>query len=645
MKKSTHCEQIALILSGLFLWLWMRQASLSPLNESGVFFGHNFNLAAYLGGAFSTLLLFIALTVIPAFLTRHSTAADAPWMRRILTGIYGIVGAVLLYAVYRIYTDEMTLFPGDVVASYFWHTVPHKFFYCSVLLLTVLTLWSIRKNQAANRRLRFSLTLLFASINAVLLFAPNFVEDIGGGIQHIDAYTTSITNVMHFVPFGKTSMSIYGHYALLYLPLVKLLGNNYIAIAIAIAIFAFLTYFAVFYAAGIVLRSDWIFFLTITAITGTTTILSRRGQYYQINPHRILFPALILLLIALEEYRFQKRSRSIRILELVLGTLAIIWNLETGLFSVIILSAHGLFDALREHRLFTKEVWIEILYRILYCILSFLLAWGFVGIYNLLTGGSFGSILTYIYPIMSGTYNVNNLRLPLPGSTALYVFETILFVLTAIVLFTRRLFGADPSSPRDAVLFSAALSGCASIVYFLNRTAFGNMSIQHMQFTLLLGLLADPLFQRNEPLTKRLKDASAVFPTVGTAVLYFGLLWLSVEALITMPVAASNRAQKTWSMESVNAIIYDIEQTVPKDTFAVGIGVPLLYQQMGWDTRCHLIDALDMNEINRQKCSELMANENEILTTDEPDPDIWEVRAQWDLTHGYILKYAVRKAS
>ncbi len=643
MKRDSYSEIPAVIVSGVFFWLWMRAAALSPYNESGVFLGRNFNLLAYIGGAVCTFFVFLILQTALSFLMKNRAARESPVLHTLLLTAAGAVFLVLLYVMYRIYRDEMTIFPGDVVASYFRHTVPHKAYYLFLLALTLMTFWCVRRHSR-NRRLRIVLSLVTAGINALLLYAPNMIVDGGGGMQHIDAYTTSITNVMHFIPFSETSLSIYGHYGLIYLPLVKLFGNSYMAIAVAIAVFSFITYFAVCAAADIVIENDWVFALTAMAVTGTTTILSRRGQYYQINPHRLLFPALVILLIVLEEYRFTEKQNRFRIpAELILGTLSLVWNLETGLFSVIILSAHELFRVLGRNRLFSVPVLMTVIRKAAYCIVSFLLAYGIVGCYNLMTGGSFGSIRTYIYPLMSGTYNVNNLRLPLPGATALYVFEALLFVITVTVTAVRQLLQPETQNRRQAVLFTVALSGCASIVYFLNRTAYGNMSIQHMQTALLLGLLADPLFEREpEELRKALKRTSAAFYTAFRMSVYFGLLWLAFEAAITMPVCASNRAGIVWSMGSMNALLDDIRATVPEDTLATGIGLPAIYQQLGWDTRCYTIDTMDMNDVNREYRDALIAQEDAILTSIALDPDEWSIQKEWPLAGEYVLHYAVR---
>ncbi len=643
MTRTKNHEIIALLLSGFFLFLWMRTAARLPYNETGVFYGHNYNFIAYLAGAVGTFLLYVLLSGLPKLLFSRLGIDDrkvfAPWF---LDLMYLAVFLLMLFYMYKIYRDETIHFPGDVTASYLRQMMPYKPYYLFILLLAVLSLYAM--GAQSNMRRRIVMIFLFSVINALMLFAPNFTADKGGGTQHIDAYTTTITNIAHLIPFSKTNMSIYGHYPLLYLPLVKLLGNNYTAIALSIALFALLTYAAVFCAASYFLKNDWLLFLAVSAITGTTTILNRRGQYYQINPHRLLFPALVLLYVAWLYSGRGLSAKTRRLLELLLGGLAILWNLETGLFSVVILIALHIYDLAQKKQFFSVKLLIELLIAAVQAVLSFALAFILVGIYNVAVGGSFGTVLDFIYPMFSGTYQVNNLRLPLPGPTALYVLELIVFVLSAVFFFVRQFSKDETGSAYDAMVFATSLSGCASIVYFLNRTALGNMSIQHIQMALLLALLCAPVIEgERTPLPQLLSQPPAFFALLSSFFFYVGLVWFAFEALITLPVCASNRAQATWNQAALNQMAAEIAQVVPKDTLAYGIGLPQMYQQLGWDTRCHTIDTLDMNDINREYRDQLIASENAVLTSSELDPETWEIQAQWTMPTGFVISYALRK--
>ncbi len=644
MTKTRTSESIALILSGAFFWFWMSFASRSVYNETGSIRGHNFNLTAYLVGAAATFLLYLLLSLLLGLASRLYSIF---WVQLALSLFYTVIALGAVYCLYRIYRYETVIYPGDVVSSYLWQMVPPKPYFLMILLLTVLTWASI--TDATDRRRRMVMVGLFALINAILLYAPNFMADPGGGTQHIDAYTTSIVNLLHHTPYSPTNVSIYGHYALFYLPLVRLFGSSYTAIALAIAAFAFIAYGAVFLTAELLIDRDWLLFTALLAITGTTTILNRRGQYYQINPHRILCPALVLLFVAFIHVKHQHQREMLRWgLEILLGTFTLLWNLETGLFSVIILSAVHVYDQLEMDHLFSLQMLLTILKCIVYLILTALLAFGIVGIYNLAAGGSFGTVKDYIYPLLSDSYQVSSLQLPLPGEYAAYLPETIVFVLTASVLLIRRVVRDEPGTPYDTVLFAVSLSGCASILYFLNRTAFGNMSMQHVQFALLMALLALHAAKLRLPeLVGIYFDAEKTYAFLSSAVCYLVLCYLAVQSILTFPAALSNRATTTWNMATYQAIADDITATVPSSTLAYGIGMPQLYQELGLDTRCHTTDTLDLNidETAMAYRNELIQNEDAVLTTEVLDPETWDIQKEWTMPTGYIIRYAVRSKS
>ncbi len=645
MKRYSHADQLILIITGLFLWGWMRMATLSVYNERGSIHGINFNIAAFVGGCLFSLLLFASLHIFSYLLKKRLGKAESTHSPAIFYFPYSVAFVMGLYFIYRIYRDETVVYPGDTVATYFWQRVPIRIFYLLMLAFAVITICLVKQTVKQHWLLRNTTALVFALVNGALLYAPAPTSDVGGGIQHIDAYVTSITNVLHGTPYSPTNLSIYGHYGLIYAPLVKLLGGSYQAIALSIAVVAVLTYLAFFLAANPAVKSDWIYLLTVLAITGTTTVLNRRGQYYQINPHRLLMPALTLLLISIEEFKLRRaESKKLLILEVILGILAITWNLETGLFSVAILAAHHFYLMLGRKGFSVKQFLLWCLYAVLFLCICFMGAWALCGVYNLLTGGSFGSVRTYIYPIMSETYQVSNLRLSLPGVNAVYVFEILLFVLALLSSLKTQLMDKDQKNVHNALIFATALSGCASMVYFLNRAAVGNMSMQHAQAALLLGLLSDRLFTvEKSELVSGLKSSFSVFPILLKGLIYLSLCYFVMASVTTLPTTVRYRTTSTWNTEAWDTMLTEIEETVPRDTVASGIGIPAIYQELGWDTGCHLIDHLDMNPPTREVRDQLFAESNEVLTTVALDENVWTVVREWPLLNGDVIRYAIKK--
>jgi hypothetical protein len=190
----------------------------------------------------------------------------------------------------------------------------------------------------------------------------------------------------------------------LYRPLVHLLGNDYRAVLFSIAVFAFLTFMAACYTADVLIERDSIYLLTVACICATTTLLTRRGVYYQINPHRLMFPVFGTACIAWEcRHPAEKFSLFRLFFRIVVCILAYVWNFETGFFT----SAVFAFDIfLKVHY---GESWISlrtlrtILLLILFVSGTFAAAVGVVNLYNAALGGGPVSFRQFVYPLFSGT--------------------------------------------------------------------------------------------------------------------------------------------------------------------------------------------------------------------------------------------------
>lgn len=647
-----------LVCAAAFILLIFRKASASSYNNTGMIRGINFNIAVYAVSVIGAFVIYLIADGLEHLFFRLARAAHIEKAASFLASLFSVITAVLFLGyIYRVYADEPNNFPDNPVGTTLRHRVSHPLYFAAVCvgaLLFFLIARRVVKMHAVV--LRWILILAGACFAAFLLWCPNPYYDQGGEMVHIHAYTNSIANVAAGVPFSRLNVSIYGHYALLYLPFVKLFGGGYIAVAAAISIFGFLAFFFAGYTAHKTIRNDVLFFLTELALVGTVTIMNRRGQYYQTNPHRLLMPSLCLAYVVWKELHVRVRdSLGIRLLEILIGILAVTWNLETGLFSVCTIAFTEVLRKLSDHRFLSAAFWLEILWMIAYLFLSFLGAWTLVGAYNLSTGGSFNSLRTFIYQFLSGNYNVNHLRLPLRGWTVLSTLEIIIFSLTAFtcIVFAWRRENHDSSLLRQAA-FAAAVSGLLNLTYFMNRTAYGNIEISHFQLVILAGILADYSVSSHSFLFGKMKknDSQKKAPETGlfayliSGVIYIGIFFLAVEGVLAIPVAISSRRNAHSQEISTAEDWYEqIRQNVPKNTFAYGTGMPEAYMSLHWDTRCHMIDFSDPNAYNTLYLKSQIAAHDSVLTT---DPDFaaehpeFEAKGSWTAYY-CTATYYVRK--
>ncbi len=615
MKKTDgHLSHLIYIALGCFLAVVFEKASASAYNAEGAIKGINFNLFTYVAALGLAFVLWLILTGISRLIykkaERNAAAAASgngsaagKAVSAFLYAVYGAASCGILLLIYEIYINENNLWPGTASQTFLRQEVSHRIYFAGIFLAAGIFLFTLsRENTRKNLAFRIGTAVLFAGINAVATWCPNIFNDNGAGVPHIHAVLNSIVNVAHLQPYSELNCSIYGHYGLLFLPVVKILGNDLTGIMLSIAAFTFIAFLSAFFCASKMIRRDSVYIFTLAAITGTTTIFTRRGQYFQINPLRLLFPMLMLAVITFGEY-YAEKSKKLRILSAVLeyacGICAVIWNFETGLFSVAVCAAVMVYRALYGRKLFSKGTFIALLRAVIYGVVCLAGAYGIVNIYNLLTGGSVNSIRLFIYPLMSGTYDVDNLRVPLPSVKFLYFFQILLFFFTALIMLEKRLSGSSEDKETDTLRFAAALSGLSSLIYFINRAAYSNMSIAHIQMVMLLAAWGQyALTVRRDNWKKMLSAPLSFFRCSVSSILFFGLVWMAVEGMMYIEVCYDYRADSSWQKDNYVIGLEELKQTMPENTFGFGYCVPELWYQLRWDNICFMTDWSDINDYN-----------------------------------------------
>ena len=652
--KIKNAETVIYILIAVLLAYIFKKAAASPLNEAGTFHGLNYNLFVYIAAVLIAFVLYLVLMGLTDYLSGTlfwSDIADpeAPgkgsMLRRILFILYIAAAASVLILVYQIYVNENNLYPENTAATFLRQEVPHPVYFGVITLLSLVLLLSLKtaKQEEENFCLRFGLMPVFAFFCAVLVYCPNILKDTGAGTLHIHAVTNSVVNIMHGAPYGDLNCSIYGHYGLFLAPIAFLFGGHLNGIMVSLSVTAFCAFFAAFYAAHKLIRSNVVYVMTLCAATGTTTLLTRRGQYFQVNPLRLLWPALTLALIAYGISHTQtRRKRMITILEYVVGISSVIWNFETGLFCVLVIAVLRVYRVLYTDPLFSRHTFRTILLAVCYAVICLAGAFAIVGFYNVAAGGEFGTIKQFIYPLFSGTYNVNHLRRSLPSVSFLYFFEILLFLLTAFICLRNQAKHREGDRVAETVAFAVSLSGLASLIYFMNRAVYGNMSISHIQLCLLLGFYASAALKKEEgPLKARIGTPVKFFRQVLLAILFGCLVLLAVEGASYVQIACDFRVKSSWNTESIRQAEADLKEAVPENTFAFGTYVPELYAALGWDTGCHMTDWSDINEFNRNYALTEAQKHSSFLTSEELELPGYTVKAEIPVGE-YTFRYYVK---
>lgn len=600
------------ILFGLIFIIMFGIANQLPYNENGMIAGLNYNLLIYVVIMSLTYLLFFLIYFFSK--KENIQTKDEGIKKEKIKNSYAIILFFLgLSYLYLIYSGENSIYPysgSTFIRNNPTIHCPYFVFFCILFFCFVF----LAKTMVKENRIFRMISVICASLLCALLaYAPNIYLDRSGKLYHADAYVNSIINIANLNPFDNYNSSIYGHYGLIFLPFVKLLGNNYTAIAIAISIFCLIAFFCAFYVCNIWIKNDAVYLATVFSIIGLVTLLYIGGQYFQVNPHRLLFPLITIFIITI----FLKYEISLKknfIIEMIVGVFGIIWNIETGLFCLVVICTFHIGCRFRDNqniKKIIKEIGRGIIFSIMYVILAYLI----ICFYNFLCGSrNLLSIKQFIYPIGSDTYDITGLRLQIPTIFSIYMLQIIIFSYAIFNTFFHSkneiLSGNKEVRNKDIAQMCIAVSGLCSLTYFMNRAAYSNIAISWIQMVVILGIFGDSGIQNVQRYFNNKDNRQGLsIRTGGKLVLLFALFSLSLEGALYIYRAVEIRIESSWDTTSFEIFANEVEENVPKNTIAFGTGVSELYYQLGWDTGIVVTDWPDMNELNNKKVREAIENQ------------------------------------
>ncbi len=449
------------------------------------------------------------------------------------------------------------------------------------------------KNRKIRKIIRVVVSFLFALATSIQFYAPNIFQDIQGGTYHNHAYTNSILNVCWLVPYSQDMETLYGHYGILYMPVLKLLHRffhiDYLTgIFLVSAIIAGISILLFLYILDYFAKQDLIFYLGMFAIGEYYFMLMQGGVYLQVHPHRMIFPVLSTAL-ALWEHKTARRHN---ILAVLLIALSFVWSTEVG---IVIMASFSLFRwvqnvtdgeafSLRKMLLLLRELMI-------YAFLPFLLAAIIINGYNLIAGGTILDFAEFMYPLISDRDYINNIELPLPDVTHAWLGSAVLFLsVVSMALFTV-LFPGKDKKQFNPVLFLLGITGLGLMLYYINRPAEGSMFIV---LFLMLSLQAAILQKSQNTYLEWKENADSVFAKPNCflflslrVITTFILFIMAFDSIYSMPKAWKTSAETVWKKKELMEFAEYVYVQVPPDAVSFGEGVPELMALIDRDTHLH----------------------------------------------------------
>lgn len=531
------------------------------------------------------------------------------------------------------YINENSIWPEDSAAVYIRQNIPHVL-YILIVVLGYLLYETV--SVSVKSSVRIMLGVLLAVLTGIFSYVPNALYDNMGYIFHYDAYTHSIFTVLQGFPYSDVCGSIYGHYALLYYPLVKLLGGGTLGVAKAIAAVSAITILAGELVIAKLIKNDKAYFVAALALPSSFVMMYLQGIYAQLAPHRLVFPALLICYVVFTKDKADKLATYI--LGWLICVLSIVWNTEMGVFTAISYVFYYIYRRyLASDGRFNLRFWASVVINAAACIVSFGLAIGFVDIFNLIMGGSPLALSTFLYPLLSDAYMNDILIAAVPTGVSVYVLIMILFLAGGCAAFIRR--GANEL---DSIIFFLSVFGMAQMIYYINRPAYRNLDICAIELICLLGMHADMLL-----------DDSLDKKSVRICLSRSMQLVLFVLALSTVAYTGTGmriKIQSSWKVQDLYDQAAQLIAEVPEDTIAFGQGIDVVLGAYGRVSNIGTYDSEDflrqedldnLIEIVEEEGSFLVHNsalENRLVSWDHSD---WTIVGTYDVC-GCVYYYMVK---
>lgn len=315
---------LSLIISTMFLFLYFY--AIKGVSDSQIVS----NIVLYAGAIVVFMVIYCLMNLLTSRVKVNKVA------ERVLTFI--VVLLSLLWIVSAFFEEIKP--DVNFAYSYLRHNMPLLLYVIILVAAFFFVLAIIRKKTDTSLILRIAIGVMFVVIETFFLYAPAIFNDSLGGTFHATAYVNSIVNVLHKTPYEYWTTSIYGHYGLFYfipIKLLQLLGiNQWIAITTSIAFFGGICFMAETLLIHKLIKNDSFYVLTVVANALINTQIYR-GIYWQVNPHRLLFPALILLLsYYYYETDNKNKEKKYLIFLWIISSLSIVWNFECGIICVLV---------------------------------------------------------------------------------------------------------------------------------------------------------------------------------------------------------------------------------------------------------------------------------------------------------------------
>lgn len=509
------------------------------------------------------------------------------WKKRSFCALGVLLTAYLL--VYVFYTETSGVLFGAYTEEFLWRALPMPLTVGMTVALGAWVLYDTYRGRDAS--LGFAYAMYFV---AVLLVYFSFLYLHMTDVYHGIAYTESIYNVSRGAPYTLITTGIYGHYGIFFGLILRIFGGNAVMMAHLIALSGALAAAACCYCVHCLTKRNTLRVIGVLSAVFTTVVL-REHNYWQLQPHRVLFPLLIVAYLCYMA-KGNKYGKKQIALGFVLSGVGIVWNTESGLFATVALVLGLMAHSWQTEKPFARAMWPR--YALLAgCALGSLVgAVLLVNVYNLCCGGPF-IVKDFFFPFFEGEYMNGFLKIGPPYGVQVWILVLILFfsVLLYGVWHTRALRKeGGEGEPFAPVAVGLAVAALMQYSYYANRAAYFNLDICCQLAALCMVLMADRFLDD----WRELRTRALSFGRVCTAVLSLFCVAVMTVLAVQTPLAVGmmeKRAQNgQWDVAALNEEAAQLAELVPEDCLLIGLGSSTLNLQLERGSKAYYRDISDL---------------------------------------------------
>ena len=477
--------------------------------------------------------------------------------------LFFLMGAFLLLDFFRMdkYIDIYGpsfhfyhLFPAFVILPFF-------LFSLAIAIFSIWRTWSVDDTFYTTRLIIY---FLASALYALHKYTVNVFFDSG---VDIGAYVMSIYNVYRGAPITFHTSGIYGHYAFFYAFFMKIFGQNYITIMTCLAMISFITMACWCYCIEHIIKNNTLKVLTVFAVLSESLYLLP-GTYWQTSPHRMVFVAIMMAHLIYHKRHSSDSKRREYIGAFIICSLAILWNFETGLFIAI---SYGFVKCVQSVMDKSSDIRKVIFCRGITFALEIVVPIILVNIYNFLVGYRKIIFREFFYPL---TYMLDEYESIICWGNYTYFYMLVIFLITIVwTLKNKNYFG----------LFTA-MYGLGGLTYFANRFTWSNFNLSMTECVFCMAFLGESgFFCFRRMIINRVCGIQEGIKAASSVLCLLMITFLATINIFSPEIFKSHLP--IYDYNGAKEFAHSIEEVVPKNTYAYGLTMPLLYSILDWDTQ------------------------------------------------------------